>query len=599
MPENRVPIKYTSRDFQSIRRDLIDYAKRYYAETFRDFSEASFGSLMIDTVAYVGDILSFYLDYQVNESFVDTSIEYNNVLNHGAQMGYRFRGPTSAYGVCAFFVEVPANTTGEGPDSAYFPILKKGTTVSSTGGATFILLEDLDFGHPSNRWVTFSQNSTTNAPLSFGVQAFGRVVSGELGTELLPVGAFQRFRKLELQTLDVVEVLSVADNEGNVYYEVPFLSQDVIYQGITNRGQTSNTQPAVILRPFSVPRRFVMERSARRTSLQFGYGSQTENNAPAVADPTNVVIQKIGRDYVSDTSFDPSRLLDSDKFGISPSNTTLRVNFRRNTVSNSAAAAETITQVVESELVFQNPGTLNGAKRNSVIGSLSVTNFDPITGQSANPSLAELKQEILGNFAAQDRTVTEQDYKAFIYTMPGQYGSVKRCAVYRDPDSFRRNLNLYVISTDKNGYLTPTNATVKENLKSWMGQSKMINDTIDMLDAKVVNIAVHYTLLSYGVVNSLDLVVQANELLKRTYSSKLEIGQSFDLDAVRQSLSGLPGVSGVRNVRIVNKFGGDYSSISYNVEDYVDAQNRFVEVPKNVILEIKYPDRDLHGSINN
>ena len=133
MSKNKAPIKYTSRDFESIRQDLIDYAKRYYADTFRDFSDASFGSLMIDTVAYIGDILSFYLDYQVNESFLNSAIEYNNVVSLGEQMGYKFKGPTSAYGVCAFYVSIPANAAGLGPDLNYIPILKKGATVSSTG----------------------------------------------------------------------------------------------------------------------------------------------------------------------------------------------------------------------------------------------------------------------------------------------------------------------------------------------------------------------------------------------------------------------------------------------------------------------------------
>ena len=75
MSYRKSPIKYTSRDFDSIKRDLIEHAKRYYPDTYKDFNEASFGSLMLDTVSYIGDILSFYVDYQVNESFFDSAIE--------------------------------------------------------------------------------------------------------------------------------------------------------------------------------------------------------------------------------------------------------------------------------------------------------------------------------------------------------------------------------------------------------------------------------------------------------------------------------------------------------------------------------------------
>ena len=70
-----VPIKYTSRDFESIRADLLEHARRYYPNTFQDFNEAGFGSLMLDTVSYIGDILSFYLDYQANESFKESSLQ--------------------------------------------------------------------------------------------------------------------------------------------------------------------------------------------------------------------------------------------------------------------------------------------------------------------------------------------------------------------------------------------------------------------------------------------------------------------------------------------------------------------------------------------
>ena len=59
MAEKKPSIKYTSRDFTTIKNDLLDYAKRYYPNQFRDFSANSFGSLMLDTVSYVGDILSF------------------------------------------------------------------------------------------------------------------------------------------------------------------------------------------------------------------------------------------------------------------------------------------------------------------------------------------------------------------------------------------------------------------------------------------------------------------------------------------------------------------------------------------------------------
>ena len=123
-----VSIKYTSREFESIKQDLVDYIKRYYPDSFRDFNEASFGALMIDTVAYIGDILSFYIDYQANETFLETAAEYENILKLGKQLGFKFRGAASSVGNAAFYALVPATTTGIGPDQAYMPVLKKGST---------------------------------------------------------------------------------------------------------------------------------------------------------------------------------------------------------------------------------------------------------------------------------------------------------------------------------------------------------------------------------------------------------------------------------------------------------------------------------------
>ena len=143
MSRKKSPINFTSREYDSIRSELVKHAKRYYPDSFRDFSEASFGALMLDSVAYIGDQLSFYLDYQANESFLDTATEYNNIIKIARQMGYKFRGRPSSSGEATFYILVPANSLGLGPDSRYMPVLKKGSEFVSTSGVPFILNEDL------------------------------------------------------------------------------------------------------------------------------------------------------------------------------------------------------------------------------------------------------------------------------------------------------------------------------------------------------------------------------------------------------------------------------------------------------------------------
>tara|TARA_R110000824_G_scaffold91669_5_gene222935 strand:+ start:323 stop:2125 length:1803 start_codon:yes stop_codon:yes gene_type:complete len=593
-----VPIKYTSRDFNSIKKDLVEYAKRYYPESYRDFSENSFGSLMIENIAYIGDILSFYLDYQVNESFLDTATEYNNVIRHGRQMGYKFRGATSAYGECDFYVEIPSNTIGLGPDTTYIPILKKGAIVSSIEGGSYVLTEDLNFNNPSNITVVGQQNTTTGRPTTYIIKAPGKVVSGEFGTEEVVVGNFERFKKLKLVTTDIVEIISVFDNEGHEYFEVDYLSQDVVYRDVLNRNRiSSDDEPAAILKPYSAPRRFTMERTRRNTFLQFGYGSDSEVNKSTLLDPTEVVMQLHGKDYTSDTTFDPTKLLDTDKFGISPSNTTLVIRYRRNVSGATNASAGSINKIGEFSLQFKDPSSLTAAKRGTVNRSLEVSNNDPIVGNVSNPSRAQLKETISGVFAAQNRAVTEQDYKSLIYAMPPQFGGVKRCALYRDSDSFRRNLNLYILSEDNNGYLTTSNNTIKENLKTWIGQNKIINDTIDILDAKIINIQIEFKAVSAVGADKFNVQTNAISRLKALYTTKFDIGQPFDISEAYNVLNKTRGIVDVTNVRVTNKFGGEYSNIGYNIRENTSADGRYIDMPKNVILEIKFLDTDIKGTI--
>ena len=229
-----VSINYTSRDFNSLRSDLMAYAKRYYPDTVKDFTEASFGSLMFDTVAYVGDILSFYLDYQFNESLLAGTNDYNNAVRLAKQIGYKFPGSTSAFGEVAFYAKVPANTVGLGPNTDYMPILRANTVVGASNGVSFILTEDVRFDNPDNEVVAADINNTTGIPSSYAVKAFGNVVSGQFETITINIGAFEKYKKVTLNDNTITEIMSVLDSDGNEYFEVDYLSQDVVYQSEVN-----------------------------------------------------------------------------------------------------------------------------------------------------------------------------------------------------------------------------------------------------------------------------------------------------------------------------------------------------------------------------
>ena len=387
-----VPINYTSRDFSSIRDDLLQIAERLYPDSFQDFSEASFASLMVDAVSYVGDQLSFYLDYNVNESFLDTAYQFNNVLRHGRVLGYKYTGRASTYGPVALFVLIPASTTGIGPDSNYVPVLKRGTQFSSTTGLNFTLAENVDFADPSNSVVVGRTDNTTGAPTHYVIKASGTAVSGMFTTDRVKVGSFQKFLRVRLSVPNVSEIISVFDTDGNEYFEVEYLAQDMIYKELPNMNYKKDNVPSV-LKPYVVSRKFVVERDSRDTYLQFGSGQ--ENATAALADPQSVAMDIYGKTYTTSLTFDPTRLSKNESLGTVPQDTTLVVSARTTNAANSNLAVGQLSTVNASYFDFgKHRGSLNSAKITEVEQSLEVDNEAPIVGEISLPNSAEVKQRI-------------------------------------------------------------------------------------------------------------------------------------------------------------------------------------------------------------
>ena len=590
-------IKYTARDFESIKRELVDYKRRYYPNISRDENETSFDDMMMDLVSYVGDQLSFYLDYSVNESFLDTAIEFNNILKLGKQLGYKYKANPSSTGIATFFAIIPSNVGGLGPDSRYLPILKKDSEISSIGGNSFLLNEDINFGDSQNSVVVARVNESNGLPTAYAVKAYGQIISGRVVEEIITVGEFKKFLKLELSGRDISEIMSVVDSEGNEYYEVDYLSQDVIYKPITNRNSSTNELAPSLLRPFVVPRRFIVERERTRTFLQFGHGSESDITDNPLIDPSQVVLDIHGKNYVSDISFDPINMLETDKMGVAPSNTNLRITYRINTSDNVNASANSITQIDSPLVEFADLNSLNLDFVRGVIDSFEVTNEESIIGDVTTPTVGELKTRIFNKFGSQNRAVTLLDYKSLVYSMPAKYGAIKRVNLIQDPDSFKRNLNMYIISENRDGTLITTNSTIKENLKIWINQGKMINDTIDILDLKIVNLGIDFVVAGELNLNKYELLNECLSSLRKEFAQKEDGGQLFSITRVHKTLQKVPGVIDVLKVKVFQKKGGAYSDIRINIDDLVSQDGRFINTPSNVIFEIKYPNNDFRGSV--
>jgi len=588
-------ISYTSRDFQTIKTDLINYAKVYYPETYKDFNEASFGSLMFDLVAYVGDILSFYVDYQSNESFLETAIEPNNILKLANQMGYRFRGAPSSTGMCAFYVIVPATVAGGSPNSNLIPILKKGTILSSDGGAAFILNTDVDFSS-ANTEIKVAALNSNNSVISYVMKAYGEVISGEFRAENIDVGDYEKFLRLRMNDENISEILSVKDADGNEYYEVEYLSQDTVFVPIPNSGYDSGSVPN-LLKQKTVPRRFIVEQDLDgNTYLQFGYGSETQLISSSFPEPDQSVLELLGQNYFADKSYDPSVIFKTDKFGIVPSNTTLSVNYRVNNVDNVNAAVGSVTKVVQPIVEFPKSSYTN-QEASALISAFEVNNEEPIVGFTELPTTDEIKTRAIDAFASQNRAVTRQDYINLIYRMPAKFGSVKRANIVQDTNSFKRNLNLYVISEDANGNLTNSSVSLKKNVKEWLNNYKMVNDTIDVLDATIVNIQINFVVLIEINKAPASILNQCLVALRNKYTAKSNLGEPFYISDIYKTLNLVDGVIDTTSVKIARKIGANYSQAEFSIEENTSKDGRYINVPDNVILEIKDLDADIVGAV--
>ena len=591
-----VSVDYTGKDFNSLKENLTGYAKRYYPDTFRDFTEASFGSLILDTVAYTGDLLSFYMDYQFNESLLATSNDYNNALRLAKQLGYKFKGSPSATGQVAVYAIVPASDSGRGPDSNLLPILKRNTILNSNAGSSFIVTKDVRFDDPFVETRVARIDSEGN-PTSFALKTYAEVISGEFRTIDIVVGAFEKFKKVAIDDSNVTEIISVIDSDGNEYFEVENLSEEVVYKEQVNTNLSTREQAPSLLIPTPVPRRFVADKELSETILTFGHGSEntlTENRIP---DPTTVVLQQFARDYVSDVTFNPKNLISNNSFGIGPENTTLTIKYRRNTDSTTNASVGSINQVVNATIDFDSIQLTTAAQRASVLGSLECFNEEPINASNTIPTLDDIKQLALDSFAAQSRAVTAQDYEALCYLLPSQFGNIKRARAVRDADANNRNINLYLLSSDQNGKLEAPNNITKTNIKNWINRYRMIGDSIDVQNGIIINVGINFCISVLDPYEPFEVLQRALNKVQQFYVQPTFIGQPLSVLDIFSTLKEVDGVADVSKAEFVTKTGTDYNNNFINLARYITPDGRRIIPPENVAFQVKFPTTDIKGEI--
>jgi hypothetical protein len=452
----------------------------------------------------------------------------------------------------------------------------------------------VDFAQTDNPVVVAKVDGTTGAPTYFAIKAYGNVVSGQFGQEEISVGAYEKFKKVTLSNANVSEIISVFDSEGHEYFEVDYLAQDMVYKEVVNSNYKNDNVPS-ILKPVLVARKFVVEHGRNKVTLQFGSGKEGESNV--AADPQAVAMDVFGKTYVTDLSFDPTRLSKNENFGIVPAGTTLRVIYRSTNPTNSNVAVGQLNKVSTPLVDFSDRDALTPSTAAAVISSVEVSNEEPIVGNIKNATAAEVKRRVYDTFPTQNRAVTQADYENLAYRMPAKFGSIKRCSVQRDPSSRKRNLNMYVMSTDPFGKLITTNDTIKNNLKTWINNFRMINDTVDIIDPYIINLGINFAARIKIGADKYSVLGAAVSQLRKQYSEHFYIGEQLSITDIYQELKKVDGILDVTNVQVINKTGTNYSSVTLDINKNLSPDGTYIMVPKNAILEIKYPATDIIGKI--
>jgi phage-related baseplate assembly protein len=226
-----------------------------------------------------------------------------------------------------------------------------------------------------------------------------------------------------------------------------------------------------------------------------------------------------------------------------------------------------------------------------------VDNEEPVIGNTTEINSQELKRRIVNSFSSQGRAVTLEDYKAICYSMPPELGSVKRVAIAKDLDSLRRNLNIYVLSEHKQGYLTNSTDTLKENLKNWIAKNKIVNDSIDILDGKIINYEIVFKALASREADKIQVLNDSIKAISKEFSITAEMGEPLIISDIMAALKKVNGLVDVVTVKINLKQNGNYSSTYFNIEENTSEDGRVINVPLNAVMELKYPDIDIRGTI--
>lgn len=647
---NSKDIRYLNKDFTQLRDSLISFTKTYYPNTYKDFSPASPGMMFIEQAAYVGDVLSYYTDYVFKEGVMTTATERRNIINLASYLGYKVKPTRAATGEITVMQLCPMITDISGkyvPDPNYMLTLNENSQFSSNSGAYYVLTTGVDFSVNtglSPRTDTVYSRNPDGTPAFFLLSKTGFVRSGQMLTKKANVSTPSAYFQISLDETNVLNVVDIVDSDNNTWYEVDYLAQELVPTSVPNdinyEGSLSEYKDTVpyILKYLKTSRRFVTSVDENNfTTVQFGAGINGVDDEIVTFDSNLIGIGLSNASKVK-MPLDPSNFLRNENYGIAPQNTTLTIRYLIGGGLNSNCQGDEIRNIVSIDYGNSSEGLLPEQINmlNTVKSSVKINNDAPCVGGKDAETDEEIRLNAMANFAAQNRTVTQNDYLTRIYSLPSAFGSIAKAQVIADTsldvgvnkiavgtidqnnvatvtsnstsNHFRKiaydmmnpfAINVYVLSYNENKKLTPPNQALITNLITHLKQTRMITDGINIIDGYIINIGVDFTITVYKGFNKKEVLSNGIDAVKNFFNTdNWNFSQPINLSQLTLEIAKVDGVQSITNLSIYNKtvLDGDYSPIQY---DIVSATKNGVIYPSvdPSIFEVKYPNGDIKGGV--
>jgi len=647
---NNKDVRYINRDFSQLRDALINFAKVYYPNTYKDFSPSAPGMMFIEQAAYVGDVLSYYTDYIFKETTLQSATERKNIIGLAKYLGYKAKATTAATGVVNLQQLCPAVSDGSGtyyPDPNYMLTVNQNSQFSNKNGAYYVLTSDVDFTVSSSlspRIETVYSRNPDGTPQFFLLTKQGPINSGQILSRTVTVGTPSPYFQISLTEPNVIDIVSIVDSDNNKWYEVEYLAQGMVPIAIPNdfeyEGSLAQYKDSVpyILTYLKTSRKFLTSVDENNlTTIQFGAGINGVDDELVTFDSD---LLGIGLENINDVNvpLDPSTFLKNENYGIAPQNTTLTVTYTIGGGLASNCQAGEITELVAP--LFSNPieGLLpeQATLLQTVKNSLAVYNPSPCTGGKDAETDDEMRMNAMATFAAQNRTVTQSDYLARLYSMPSQFGAIAKAQIVSDTSlrvginklllgavdtnnnaqvvdtgngSFLRQiaydntnpfaLNVYILAYDGNKNLTPANSALITNLITYLKRYRMITDGVNIIDGYIINIGVDFTITVYKGYNKKDVLSNCISTVQDFFNiDRWSFSQPINLSQLSLEIAKVEGVQSIANITISNlsTTQGNYSAVQYDINAATKNGIIYPSVDPS-IFEVKYPNSDIRGSV--